>query len=266
MIKPYPYIQIAEVDDFIAAFRQFRRSEFLKKNLSNPERVMSWNVSMRFLITDFLKLRDEANITIVALNEFGLKSFNNLFWLEKPAVENDYLQVDIGVEFDVVTPAFTKSTVAFDGDSIFHNPLPKRFDFKTFQAFNLLPKNCVSVTLAEKCVYIPMFMEDGLNCGVFALVHVFQFMKCVFRAGIRKAGLSVVKEMRQKVFEWRPEERLQSGRASSVQVSVSVDATMAKDLDVESGDEVEINEEESVEQEDEVNDLADGETTEEESA
>eukprot|EP00924_Labyrinthula_sp_SR-Ha-C_P015513 snap_masked-scaffold_4-processed-gene-1.23-mRNA-1 protein AED:1.00 eAED:1.00 QI:0/-1/0/0/-1/1/1/0/182 len=90
-VTPYLFIQISEVDAFIEALSQFRRSEFLQKNQSNPERVMPWNVSMRVLMPDFLKMLDAADISKVALKEVGMKSLNNLFWLERPAVENDYL-------------------------------------------------------------------------------------------------------------------------------------------------------------------------------
>eukprot|EP00924_Labyrinthula_sp_SR-Ha-C_P011894 augustus_masked-scaffold_76-processed-gene-0.82-mRNA-1 protein AED:1.00 eAED:1.00 QI:0/0/0/0/1/1/3/0/420 len=112
---------------------------------------------------DFLKTIDVANFTKTALKKFGMKSLSNLFWPERRTFENDYLQVDLGLEFDVLSPSFTKFTVAFDGDAFFYNPLRRRFDVKTFQTYNLLPKNCVPVTLSERGVYIPMFMGNATD-------------------------------------------------------------------------------------------------------
>eukprot|EP00924_Labyrinthula_sp_SR-Ha-C_P012174 snap_masked-scaffold_26-processed-gene-4.113-mRNA-1 protein AED:1.00 eAED:1.00 QI:0/0/0/0/1/1/2/0/144 len=108
-------------------------------------------------------MEDVANFTKTALKKFGMKSLSNLFWPERRTFENDYLQVDLGLKFDVLSPSFTKFTVAVDGDAFFYSPLPRRFDIKTFQTFNLLPKYCVSVTLAEKGVYIPMFMGNATD-------------------------------------------------------------------------------------------------------
>eukprot|EP00924_Labyrinthula_sp_SR-Ha-C_P012126 augustus_masked-scaffold_26-processed-gene-4.13-mRNA-1 protein AED:1.00 eAED:1.00 QI:0/0/0/0/1/1/2/0/320 len=104
---------------------------------------------------------------------------------------------------------------------------------------------------------------DGMNCEVFALVHALQFMKVVFKAAITKVGLSVVKQMREMLFQWRAEDRFQVVRPTTVQLSVSADATIAKHLDEVSDVQVDINDDESVEEEVEVIDLVNVETSEE---
>eukprot|EP00924_Labyrinthula_sp_SR-Ha-C_P015511 augustus_masked-scaffold_4-processed-gene-1.36-mRNA-1 protein AED:1.00 eAED:1.00 QI:0/0/0/0/1/1/2/0/279 len=73
--------------------------------------------------------------------------------------------------------------------------------------------------------------QDGNNCGVFALVHSFQFMKsALFSGGVRKVGMPKVKQMREILFQWKPEPRFQPATILSIKQTVLLDETAFQEV------------------------------------
>eukprot|EP00924_Labyrinthula_sp_SR-Ha-C_P012068 augustus_masked-scaffold_26-processed-gene-3.9-mRNA-1 protein AED:1.00 eAED:1.00 QI:0/0/0/0/1/1/3/0/436 len=79
--------------------------------------------------------------------------------------------------------------------------------------------------------------QDGNKCGVFALIHSFQFMKsALFSWGVRKVETPKVKQMREILFQWKPEPRFQPAMIRSIRQRVLSDAATLQDVNEESDD------------------------------
>eukprot|EP00924_Labyrinthula_sp_SR-Ha-C_P011538 augustus_masked-scaffold_17-processed-gene-0.1-mRNA-1 protein AED:1.00 eAED:1.00 QI:0/-1/0/0/-1/1/1/0/501 len=148
-VHPFLYIKRTEVDQFIRKLSSSRNSTFLAKNSGCPERVMPFQTSMLVMLDDLISIFETSRLSLIGYREFGMKSSCSDSWFSDEVREKyTFLTADVAFELRLQSPAYSKSTIAFEKRFSYHKER-RRMKLRKFRMFHLLDKQFFSVTLSK---------------------------------------------------------------------------------------------------------------------